>query len=266
MLTPEIGVVITSRCNLEFIQLILPNQTIGFVNNNDCHNQIVFDTNSEQTLWQLENLEIHPKRMILTNNPCPEYVQDLQYYQPMAIICNPHTTVIQQAFQNMQLGQRTEIIPKNLANLNLKERIVLRLIAIGKSDKEISSQLGLADGSVRNIISKELLPKLQKTYPTHTLKNRKNLAQYYLGGMHFLREKDKKIPHSLIPMIQADQSRREKDTLRMYGFEPHEKEEAREFLQKIFVHNPRFFRTLYNIPEEPILPRTHRVKRSKLKI
>ena len=248
---------------MEFIQLILPDQTVRIVGDNACHIQIVFDTNTEQTLLQLENLGVHPKRMILTNNPCPEYIQDLQCYQPMAIIYNPNTVLIQQAFQAMQLGQYTEIIPKSLANLSLKESIILRLIAIGKSNKEIGSQIGLTDGSVRNIISRELLPKLQKTYPTHTLKNRKHLTRYYLGGMHFLREEGKKTPHSLIPLLQAELIRRENDTLRMYGFEPHEKEEARATLEKIFANNPRFFRTMYGIPEEPMLPRTHRVKHGK---
>jgi DNA-binding NarL/FixJ family response regulator len=176
MLTPDIGVVITSHCNVEFIQLILPDQTVRMVSDNSCHIQIVFDTNTEQTLLQLENLGIHPKRMILTNNPCPEYLKDLQCCQPMAIIHNPNTVLIQQAFQAMQLGQYTEIIPKSLANLSLKESIILRFIAIGKSDKEIGGQIGLSDGSVRNIISRELLPKLQKAYPTHTLKNRKHLS------------------------------------------------------------------------------------------
>ncbi len=235
------------------------------VGDNGCEIQIVVDTNSEQNLWQLENLEFHPKRIVLTNNPCPEYLDDLQLFEPMALIYNPNTALIKQALEATQTEQTTNQTPKSLANLSLKERIILRFIAVGLSDKEIGDTIGLEGGSVRNIISRELLPKLQKTYPTHCLKNRGHLARFYLGGMHFLRG-NQKIPHSLIPMLQAEQIRRENETLAMYGFEPHEKEEARDTLEKIFANNPQFFRIMYGISKEPILPRTHRVKRRENKI
>ena len=52
-----------------------------------------------------------------------------------------------------------------------KEREILELIALGRSNKEIASELFLSEGTVRNYLS-SLLDKLQ-------LRDRTQLAVYY---------------------------------------------------------------------------------------
>jgi DNA-binding NarL/FixJ family response regulator len=134
----------------------------------------------------LEVLESHASAkscVVLTGNPCPEYLTDLLARAPAALLANGET--LEQTLKALEVvagGGRVINLPKYPqdmpAPLTPCERLVLRLVTRAQCDKRIARQLGISDGTVRKRIS-EILDKIG-------LENRMQLGYYYLGLWSFL--------------------------------------------------------------------------------
>ena len=133
----------------------------------------------------LEILEAHPTPqscVVLTNNPCPDYLADLLAREPAALLANGES--LKQTLKVLELvadGGRIISLPQypwEPVPLTPCERLVLRLVTRAQCDKRIAKQLGISDGTVRKRIS-DILDKLG-------LENRMQLGYYYLGLWSFL--------------------------------------------------------------------------------
>ncbi len=271
MRAPPIAILQTQDLYPEYLRFVLQDRAIPLIVDNKCEIQIVFDAISSSTLHQLEHLPIHPKRMILTHNPCCEYIEDLLDFKPLALVQHPNQKRILEALEAVKAGRVAHQIQRSTANLSLKERIILRFISHGETNQTIAESLQLEHGSVRNIISQELLPKLQMANPDLTIKTRVHISRYYLGGANGLRiayrQKQTRQPPDpeTQALLDAAQTRRENEMLRRHGFEPDEKELARATLETLYAHEPTFVRIMYGVQKEPILPTTYRSKPKKSK-
>jgi DNA-binding NarL/FixJ family response regulator len=126
----------------------------------------------------LEQLERHPYPkacVVLTDNPCPDYLTDLLAHQPAALLANGEQRKdVFQALEVVANGGRVTRLPNMVPSpLTPCERTVLRQIARAQCDKRIAKKLGISDGTVRKRVS-EILAKLG-------LENRMQLGYYYLG-------------------------------------------------------------------------------------
>lgn len=137
------------------------------------HNLIIDQTPGE-ALEILEN-QAPSTCVVLTRNPCPDYLADLLAQKPAALLANGEG--LEDAFRMLEVvasGGRVISLPApTTPPLTPCERAVLRLIARAQRDKRIARQLGISDGTVRKRVS-EILDKLE-------LENRMQLGYYYFG-------------------------------------------------------------------------------------
>ena len=94
---------------------------------------------------------------------------------------------IVQAVKAVENNSTLYLIPESKANLTTQEKTIIRLIAEGKSQRQIATLLGKSYGTIRNQITREIKPKLKMAYPDYEFKTDQHLARYYNGGMHLLR-------------------------------------------------------------------------------
>lgn len=139
-----------------------------------CKN-MVLDQIPGAALEQLERHSNPQSCIVLTDNPCPDYLTDLLAHQPAALLANgEQRTDVFKALEVVAAGGRITRLPNLMSSpLTPCERILLRQIARAQCDKRIAKRLGISDGTVRKRVS-EVLAKLG-------LENRMQLGYYYLG-------------------------------------------------------------------------------------
>jgi DNA-binding CsgD family transcriptional regulator len=140
----------------------------------DLLNNLIIDQTPGEALEILEK-QAPSTCIVLTRNPCPDYLSDLLAQEPAALLANGEG--IEDAFKVLEVvasGGRVISLPApTTPALTPCERAVLRLIARARCDKRIARQLGISDGTVRKRVS-EILDKLE-------LENRMQLGYYYFG-------------------------------------------------------------------------------------
>jgi hypothetical protein len=110
--------------------------------------------------------------IVVTRNPCPEYVADLWEAQPAIVIVGDDVQPdVIEAVRRAAQGERYCMAP-GAPRLPPGDRAVLR-VAHGWEYGQIAGQLGLAERTVRNRVS--------AIYRTLGLTNRADLTLYYLG-------------------------------------------------------------------------------------
>jgi DNA-binding NarL/FixJ family response regulator len=117
--------------------------------------------------------ELH---VVLTGNPCPEYLEDLWGLHPALLIATHDTLkTFLEAIPLIQNGQRLKLIPNPTyqSPLTQAERLTLRYCALGLSDKEIAQRRGVTAHAVSN--------SLNLIYQKLGLKGRTQAALYYWG-------------------------------------------------------------------------------------
>jgi DNA-binding CsgD family transcriptional regulator len=119
------------------------------------------------------------RMVVLSDNPCPEYWEDLWDCGPQALLIGGHSVAdITKALARAQAGGQFRQVPRHDSTLTLSERRLLRLTATGLDNIDIASKLHLTVGTVKNGLNR-IFDKLH-------LNNRTQAALYYWGLWHLL--------------------------------------------------------------------------------
>ena len=117
--------------------------------------------------------------VVFTNNPCPEYWEDLWDLKPQVLLVGNHdASEFVSALTRADKGEHFRRTPRHESELTLRERDVLRLCATGLANKEIAAQLNLAQSTVKN--------KLSSAFSKLGLVGREQAMLYYWGLWHWL--------------------------------------------------------------------------------
>lgn len=119
--------------------------------------------------------------LVVTDNPCPEYWEDLWAFGPRGLLAGGHSVehladaLGRAASEPEECFQRT---PQHDSPLTCLERRLLRSSAQGWENKRIAQEFGLNEGTVRNGLS--------RVFQKLGFENRTQLALYYWGLWHLL--------------------------------------------------------------------------------
>lgn len=119
------------------------------------------------------------KTLILSDNPCPEYRLRLLECGPLGLVGEISLRAVLCAAEALRLGALTPPAAKTC--LTPVERTCLHLAAIGKTNKEIAVARDVTEGVVKNSLN-AINHKLG-------FKTRIQLAHYYHGNWHLLKER-----------------------------------------------------------------------------
>ncbi|WP_245872988.1 LuxR C-terminal-related transcriptional regulator [Deinococcus planocerae] len=115
--------------------------------------------------------------VVVTDNPCPEYWEDLWSFSPRALLAGGYNTAhVAHALGRAAPKRFYRHTPLHDSSLTCVERRLLRSNAQGWENKRIAQELGLNEGTVRNGLSR-IFQKLG-------VDNRTQLALYYWGLWH----------------------------------------------------------------------------------
>ncbi len=124
---------------------------------------------------QLGSLEYAPAQaVVMANNPCSEYWEDLWDLQPAALVADVRIDrTLADAITSVARGERYRLTPPVSSTLTSTERTLLRYVARGWDNREIARRLDLEEKSVRN--------RLTRVYAKLKVPNRVQAALYYWG-------------------------------------------------------------------------------------
>ena len=90
----------------------------------------------------------------LTFSACAEYWEDLWDLQPAGLlVTTDHDLDLARTVQRVATGEKSRITPSRASVLNQAERLLLRSVARGYSNKTIARQLGLQEKTVMNSLT-----------------------------------------------------------------------------------------------------------------
>lgn len=117
--------------------------------------------------------------VIVTDNPCPEYWEDLWAFGPRGLLAGGHSVQhLADALGRAAAGESFRSIPQHDSSLTCLERRLLRFSAQGWENKRIAQEFGLNEGIVRNGLS--------RVFQKLGFENRTQVALYYWGLWHLL--------------------------------------------------------------------------------
>ena len=129
-------------------------------------------------LEQLPALE-RQRCVVHSLNPCPEYLDDLWQLGPCVLLSGPQPqATLDWALERAVTGQRYRQPAHFTSSLIPSERVLLRYLPSGLSNKHIAKRLKLSDRTVRNRLV-DIGEKLG-------LENRTQIAMYYAGQWQWL--------------------------------------------------------------------------------
>lgn len=111
--------------------------------------------------------------VVVTDNPCPEYWEDLWASSPLALVACMDAATVTQALEQAAEGEGVRILPARSSRLSSQERALLRLSALGWENRRIARAVGLHDGTVRNALG--------RVFDKIGVQNRTQAALYYWG-------------------------------------------------------------------------------------
>lgn len=117
--------------------------------------------------------------VVVTDNPCPEYWEDLWSCSPHGLLAGGHSAQhVIDALVRATSGEFFRHTPHQDSSLTCLERRLLRRSAQGWENRRIAQELGLNEGTVRNGLS--------RVFQKLGVENRTQLALYYWGLWHLL--------------------------------------------------------------------------------
>lgn len=117
--------------------------------------------------------------LVVTDNPCPEYWEDLWSFQPRGLLAGGHSVEdLAEALRRIQGGEVLRDVPQHDQVLTCMERRLLRHSAQGWENRRIAQELDLNEGTVRNGLS--------RVFQKLGFENRTQVALYYWGLWHLL--------------------------------------------------------------------------------
>jgi DNA-binding NarL/FixJ family response regulator len=112
--------------------------------------------------------------VVLTENPCPEYWDDVWDLQPAGLLVGiPGEGILNDALRRVVRGERCRLTPGNASQLTATERTLLRAVAHGWDNRRIAQQLHIEDKTVRNTLT--------RIYAKLNVGNRVQATLYYWG-------------------------------------------------------------------------------------
>lgn len=117
--------------------------------------------------------------VVVTDNPCPEYWEDLWTFRPCGLLAGGHTVEeLAEALRRASPGESFRRTPQHDSPLSCIERRLLRYSALGWENRRIAQELDLNEGTVRNGLS--------RVFQKLGFENRTQVALYYWGLWHLL--------------------------------------------------------------------------------
>lgn len=124
-----------------------------------------------------------PQCIVITDNPCPEYWDDLWDLRPRALLAGGHSLdELINAINRVFKGEIFRKTPFYETPLTIRERQCLMLCARGLNNAEIAAALGVKKRTVKNYLT--------YVYDKLNLKNREQAILYYWGMWHWLNSLD----------------------------------------------------------------------------
>ena len=121
-------------------------------------------------------------KVVVTDNPCPEYWEDLWDLKPQVLLAGGHSVKeLIAALERAAKGERFRRVPHHESELTPRERDVLRLCAMGYKNEQIANQLMLKARTVKNNLN-NIFSKLE-------LEHRGQAILYYWGMWEWLEHK-----------------------------------------------------------------------------
>jgi len=147
----------------------------GYSYNPDASTTLLLDTPLGFGLHTLQTTLIRSHDLIIvTQNPCPEYWDDLCDFQPGAVVLeNNLARDLECAFAAIECCKCYRTIPLASSRLTLTERKVLRLLACGLSNPQIADKTGVQHKTIRNVLT--------TIYEKLGVENRTDALLYYWG-------------------------------------------------------------------------------------
>jgi DNA-binding NarL/FixJ family response regulator len=117
--------------------------------------------------------------VIVTDNPCPEYWEDLWDYSPRGLLAGGHCVEeLANALSQASAGESFRRTPFHNRSLTYIERRLMHYSAQGWENRRIALKLNLNEGTVRNGLS--------RVFHKLGFENRTQMALYYWGLWHLL--------------------------------------------------------------------------------
>ena len=117
--------------------------------------------------------------VVVTDNPCPEYWEDLWTFRPRSLLAGGHSVEeLAEALRRASMGDSFRRTPQHDSSLSCIERRLLRYSALGWENRRIAQELDLNEGTVRNGLS--------RVFQKLGFENRTQVALYYWGLWHLL--------------------------------------------------------------------------------
>lgn len=121
----------------------------------------------------------HGEWIVVTDNPCPEYWEDLWTGWPRGLLAGGHSVEhLAEALDRAASGESFRRTPQHDSPLTCPERRLLRLSAQGWENRRIAQELQLSEGTVRN--------GLCRVFEKLGFENRTQATLYYWGLWHLL--------------------------------------------------------------------------------
>jgi DNA-binding NarL/FixJ family response regulator len=131
------------------------------------------------TLLEQMSPEERQRCVVHSLNPCPEYLDDLWQLGPCVLLSGPQPqATLEWSLERTASGQRYRQPARFTSSLIPSERVLLRFLPSGLSNKHIAKRLKLSDRTVRNRLV-DIGEKLG-------LENRTQIAMYYAGQWQWL--------------------------------------------------------------------------------
>ncbi len=154
--------------------------SLGFYTSSSASTKLVLDFPVGYGLGALQWLENDREQLIMvTWNPCKEYVEDLWDLEPSALLAGQVlqkqnlTEALSEVMDRVSNGERYRLTPGPSTPLTRCERLVLRRVAAGCSNRYVAQQLHVEEQTVKNT--------LRSVYKKLGICNHTQAALYYWG-------------------------------------------------------------------------------------
>ncbi len=155
-------------------------EVLGFRHDPHAATLIIIDTPTGFAFNSYAHLRTqHQHIIIITNNLCPEYLEDLWELEPNAVL-DEHSLAwsLPKAILSTTQGECYRQVLALRTSLTIVERRVLRLLVQGYTNQEIADRLGISHQTVRNTAT--------VIYQKLNVRSRNEATLYYWGIWPFL--------------------------------------------------------------------------------
>lgn len=166
---------VTLHCGITQLraEVTLALTDLGMLVGPEAATALVLDAPVGWALWRCQQLE-QPYKLIVSDNPCPEYQLDLLENSPATLLSGASMAEVVMALQ----GRYAIPLPRSDTPLCPAERLTLRLLATDHRNCDIARVRSVEMQTVKNTI--------YTLYRKLNLTSRLQAAHYYFGNWHLL--------------------------------------------------------------------------------